>query len=90
MDYCYLQVIASDGDEGENGRVIYSLKDPADRINFQINETTGIITSTRIFDYENQTTYTITVTAQGNFGKMTIMLVHTKHYTLLNKPSRLC
>lgn len=78
--------MASDGDEGENGRVIYRIEDPMDRINFQINETTGIITSTRIFDYENETSYTITVTAQGNFGRMISMLVHTEYHTWLNIP----
>ena len=78
--------MASDGDEGENGRVIYSIEDPADRINFQINETTGIIASTRMFDYENETSYTITVTAQGNFCRIIIMLVH---HIWLNRPSRL-
>ncbi len=43
-----------DGDEGVNGEVILSL---ADSTNFNINQTTGEISTVQVFDYETRSSY---------------------------------
>ena len=62
------QVVAEDGDEGENGRVIYSIEDPFQRMNFTVNNVTGVISTARAFDYEDLTSYVFTVRARGEFS----------------------
>ncbi len=51
-----------DGDEGVNGEVILSL---ADSTNFNINQTTGEISTVQVFDYETLSSFTVTITARG-------------------------
>ncbi len=62
MLYVYMQVTAVDGDEGVNGQVSLSL---ADSTNFIINTATGEISTARVFDFENEEIFTVTITARG-------------------------
>ncbi|XP_064640913.1 neural-cadherin-like isoform X2 [Lineus longissimus] len=63
---------AKDEDSGSNGMLQYSIKRPQDgsRISFNINETTGVLTTARMFDREakDEAHFTITIRAadKGN------------------------
>lgn len=54
------EVVATDNDSGDLGRVVYSI---SDNDKFTINSTTGQITTKDDVDREDQPSYTVTVTA---------------------------
>ena len=57
-----VQVSASDGDQGENGVIIFSIDDT---VNFAIDPSNGWITTTRSFNFEEETQFLFMVTATG-------------------------
>lgn len=61
-------LVARDGDEGEKGQVVYSLKDTS---TFAINPSTGDLTLIGALDYESRVIYNFVVVATDR-GKMLI------------------
>ena len=57
---------APDADDGENGRVTFSIVPFSDSLPFVINSTTGIITSTAPIDYEKNQMYQFIVNASDH------------------------
>ena len=65
-------VMAMDGDDGSNGKIIYSLSGDANAMaTFYINPTTGRISNLVTLDYEIRHQYQLTITAadQGNVAR---------------------
>ncbi|KAB0799258.1 hypothetical protein PPYR_07138 [Photinus pyralis] len=60
-----LQVHASDADIGVNAKIIYSLANESQWL-FRIDNKTGIITTTGLFDRERQSTYNFVVVASDS------------------------
>lgn len=60
---CLLKVVAMDGDAGSNGELIFSVDDDT---NFDIDLSSGEITSLIEFDYENQQSYVVNITVSGS------------------------
>ena len=59
IDSILLQIQATDRDEGENGRICYSLDDPSST--FTIDPQTGEISLKKSLDYEKIRSYSITI-----------------------------
>ena len=55
------QVLATDLDEGENGKIKYSITKGESKEDFTIDEDNGLITSAKNLDYEKKKSYTLTV-----------------------------
>ena len=64
IGYPVVTVRANDMDAGENGTVTYTLLDPTDT--FQIDPTSGDITTNMTLDYETQQLYMLVVDATDN------------------------
>ncbi|CAH1987791.1 unnamed protein product [Acanthoscelides obtectus] len=62
VDTSVLKVHASDADIGINGRIIYSLANESHWL-FRIDNKTGVITTTGLFDRERQSSYSFLVVA---------------------------
>ncbi|XP_049603382.1 protocadherin-19 isoform X4 [Syngnathus scovelli] len=63
--YMVTQVKADDYDEGENGRLTYTISE-GDRAFFEINQVNGEVHSTRMFSENTKSTYEITVVARDH------------------------
>lgn len=59
-----LQVSATDMDEGENGRVRYSIESGDQNRDFSISEDTGVVRVAKNLNYERKFRYTLTVRAE--------------------------
>ncbi|XP_036405049.1 protocadherin-19 isoform X3 [Megalops cyprinoides] len=70
VGYLVTQVKADDYDEGENGRLTYSISE-GDRAYFEIDQVNGEIRTTRTFGENAKATYEITVVAHDH-GKMSL------------------
>lgn len=60
VDRILVQIHATDRDEGDNGRISYSIDDPTST--FRINERTGEISLIKPLDYEKMRSYSIPIT----------------------------
>ncbi|KAM7417333.1 hypothetical protein PAMA_017141 [Pampus argenteus] len=65
VGYMVTQVKADDYDEGENGRMTYSISE-GDRAFFEIDQVNGEVRSTRMFGENAKSTYEITVVARDH------------------------
>lgn len=65
VGYMVTQVKADDYDEGENGRLTYTISE-GDRAFFEIDQVNGEIRSTRMFGENAKSTYEITVVARDH------------------------
>nr|XP_046262144.1 protocadherin-19 isoform X1 [Scatophagus argus] len=65
MGYVVTQVKADDYDEGENGRLTYTISE-GDRAFFEIDQVNGEVRSTRMFGENAKSTYEITVVARDH------------------------
>ncbi|KAK4886122.1 hypothetical protein RN001_002393 [Aquatica leii] len=65
IDTSILQVHASDADIGVNARIIYSLANESQWL-FRIDNKTGVITTTGLFDREHQSVYNFLVVASDS------------------------
>ncbi|XP_061581687.1 protocadherin-19 isoform X7 [Cololabis saira] len=65
LGYLVTQVKADDYDEGENGRLTYTLSE-GDRAFFEIDQVNGEVRSTRMFGENAKSTYEITVVARDH------------------------
>ncbi|XP_062332146.1 protocadherin-19 isoform X6 [Osmerus eperlanus] len=65
VGYMVTQVKADDYDEGENGRLTYSISE-GDRAFFEIDQVNGEVRSTRMFGENAKSTYEITVVARDH------------------------
>ncbi|KAM6953533.1 protocadherin-19 isoform 4-T4 [Aplochiton taeniatus] len=65
VGYVVTQVKADDYDEGENGRLTYTISE-GDRAFFEIDQVNGEIRSTRMFGESAKSTYEITVVARDH------------------------
>ena len=63
VGFTLLDLEALDEDVGENGRIIYSMNDFTDT--FQLNASTGRLSTRKLLDRETVPMYTIHVTATG-------------------------
>nr|XP_014427797.1 protocadherin gamma-B2-like [Pelodiscus sinensis] len=65
-----LQVKASDADEGSNARITYSFSNTPDRVRqlFFLDPGNGTITTSGIIDYEEATSYTLSMEAKDGGG----------------------
>ncbi|XP_037116451.1 protocadherin-19 isoform X3 [Syngnathus acus] len=63
--YMVTQVKADDYDEGENGRLTYTISE-GDRAFFEIDQVNGEVHSTRMFSENTKSTYEITVVARDH------------------------
>ncbi|KAL4648329.1 protocadherin-19-like [Arapaima gigas] len=70
VGYLVTQVKADDYDEGENGRLTYSISE-GDRAYFEIDQVNGEIRTTRTFGENAKTSYEITVVAHDH-GKTSL------------------
>ncbi|XP_066571104.1 protocadherin-19 isoform X4 [Amia ocellicauda] len=70
VGYLVTQVKADDYDEGENGRLSYSISE-GDRALFEIDPVSGEVRTTRMFGENAKTTYEITVVAHDH-GKVSL------------------
>ncbi|MBN3317268.1 PCD19 protein, partial [Atractosteus spatula] len=70
VGYLVTQVKADDYDEGENGRLSYSISE-GDRTLFEIDQVNGEVRTTRTFGENAKTTYEITVVAHDH-GKASL------------------
>ncbi|XP_029113213.1 protocadherin-19 isoform X4 [Scleropages formosus] len=70
VGYLVTQVKADDYDEGENGRLTYSISE-GDRAFFEIDQVNGEVRTTRMFGENAKTTYEITVVAHDH-GKTSL------------------
>ncbi|XP_015207206.1 protocadherin-19 isoform X1 [Lepisosteus oculatus] len=70
VGYLVTQVKADDYDEGENGRLSYSISE-GDRSLFEIDQVNGEVRTTRMFGENAKTTYEITVVAHDH-GKASL------------------
>ncbi|XP_034739126.1 protocadherin-19 isoform X7 [Etheostoma cragini] len=65
VGYMVTQVKADDYDEGENGRLTYTISE-GDRAFFEIDQVNGEVRSTRMFGENAKSTYEITVVARDH------------------------
>ncbi|XP_072251488.1 protocadherin-19 isoform X1 [Leuresthes tenuis] len=65
VGYLVTQVKAEDYDEGENGRLTYTISE-GDRAYFEIDQSNGEVRSTRMFGENVKSTYEITVVARDH------------------------
>ncbi|KAM9741967.1 protocadherin-19 isoform 5-T5 [Menidia menidia] len=65
VGYLVTQVKADDYDEGENGRLTYTISE-GDRALFEIDQVNGEVRSTRMFGENAKSTYEITVVARDH------------------------
>ncbi|XP_039669461.1 protocadherin-19 isoform X5 [Perca fluviatilis] len=65
VGYMVTQVKADDYDEGENGRLAYTISE-GDRAFFEIDQVNGEVRSTRMFGENAKSTYEITVVARDH------------------------
>ncbi|XP_030001060.1 protocadherin-19 isoform X2 [Sphaeramia orbicularis] len=65
VGYMVTQVKADDYDEGENGRLTYTISE-GDRAFFEIDQVNGEVRSTRMFGENAKSTYEITVVAKDH------------------------
>ncbi|XP_042181525.1 protocadherin-19 isoform X6 [Oncorhynchus tshawytscha] len=65
VGYLVTQVKADDYDEGENGRLTYSISE-GDRLFFEIDQVNGEVRSTKMFGEQVKSTYEITVVARDH------------------------
>ncbi|XP_019116262.1 protocadherin-19 isoform X6 [Larimichthys crocea] len=65
VGYMVTQVKADDYDEGENGRLTYTISE-GDRTFFEIDQVNGEVRSTRMFGENAKSTYEITVVARDH------------------------
>ncbi|XP_033830015.1 protocadherin-19 isoform X3 [Periophthalmus magnuspinnatus] len=65
VGYVVTQVKADDYDEGENGRLTYTISE-GDRAYFEIDQVNGEVRSTRLFGESAKSTYEITVVARDH------------------------
>ncbi|XP_072292202.1 protocadherin-19 isoform X4 [Eucyclogobius newberryi] len=65
VGYMVTQVKADDYDEGENGRLTYTISE-GDRPYFEIDQVNGEVRSTRLFGESEKSTYEITVVARDH------------------------
>ncbi|KAM6923392.1 protocadherin-19 isoform 6-T6 [Xenentodon cancila] len=65
LGYLVTQVKADDYDEGENGRLTYTISE-GDRAFFEIDQVNGEVRSTRMFGENAKSTYEITVVARDH------------------------
>lgn len=65
VGYMVTQVKADDYDEGENGRLTYTISE-GDRAYFEIDQVNGEVRSTRLFGENAKSTYEITVVARDH------------------------
>ncbi|XP_020779152.1 protocadherin-19 isoform X1 [Boleophthalmus pectinirostris] len=65
VGYMVTQVKADDYDEGENGRLTYTISE-GDRAYFEIDQVNGEVRSTRLFGESAKSTYEITVVARDH------------------------
>lgn len=65
VGYMVTQVKADDYDEGENGRLTYTISE-GDRAYFEIDQVNGEVRSTRLFGENAKSTYEITVVAKDH------------------------
>ncbi len=76
------RVEAKDADSGENGHVSYSLSNLQGQVPFEIDPFTGVVTSTRVLDYESdRRMYTLFVRASDwgtPFRRQTELRLHIK------------
>jgi len=76
-------VRAVDADLGANGEVVYSLvlyaDDDFDRFPFQINSTSGVISTSGQLDYESRSEYTLRIRAASRWGMNTGSLAMAAH-----------
>uniref|UniRef100_A0A8C6SKF9 Protocadherin-19 n=1 Tax=Neogobius melanostomus TaxID=47308 RepID=A0A8C6SKF9_9GOBI len=70
VGYMVTQVKADDYDEGENGRLTYTISE-GDRAYFEIDQVNGEVRSTRLFGENAKSTYEITVVAKDH-GKTSL------------------
>ena len=83
------QVTASDPDEGDNGRIVYSIIDGNDYGNFTIDKSSGIIRTLTPLDNEVQGLFRLNVTARdggGLYAKQTALVEITVQNQLDNPP----
>ena len=57
---------AEDADQGENGKVRYTIVSGDKRGDFSIDENTGVLRVNKQLDYERQNTYELTVQAEDS------------------------
>ncbi|XP_050300468.1 cadherin-related tumor suppressor isoform X2 [Anthonomus grandis grandis] len=73
------QAVATDIDSPKNAIISYSISEGPDKEAFSIDQKTGKITSTVSFDYEEKTTYTLTIVASNpdsNMAGETTLQIH--------------
>ncbi|KAJ8014767.1 hypothetical protein DPEC_G00019140, partial [Dallia pectoralis] len=70
VGYLVTQVKANDYDEGENGRLTYTISE-GDRPFFEIDQVNGEVRSTKMFGEQAKSTYEITVVARDH-GKLSL------------------
>ena len=61
-----IQIFANDTDLGENGRVTYELNDQPSKEYLSIDNQTGVVRTSRQFDYEQVKNFTFVVTARDH------------------------
>ena len=61
-----LQLVASDVDGGEEGKLHFSISDETKANNIYINSTTGELYLSNVLDYENTTEYRLIVLARDS------------------------
>jgi len=80
-------VRAVDADLGANGEVVYSLvlnaDDDFDRLSFQINFTSGVISTSGPLDYESRSEYTLRIRAASRWGMNTGSMAMAAHAQVL-------
>jgi len=80
-------VRAVDADLGANGEVIYSLvqnrNDDVDQLPFQINSTSGLISTSGRLNYESHSEYTLRIRAASRWGMESGRLALTAHAQVL-------
>uniref|UniRef100_A0A6P7GGN4 Cadherin-related tumor suppressor n=1 Tax=Diabrotica virgifera virgifera TaxID=50390 RepID=A0A6P7GGN4_DIAVI len=79
------KVIATDIDSPKNAIIEYSISDGPDKEIFDINKTTGVITSKITFDYEEEDMYTLNVVASNPDSSMFSTTVVKVHITGVNE-----
>ena len=70
INYCvstFFQVVATDLDSGENGKITYSISSSTAPTGlFVIDTTNGDVTLLGTLDFESQSSYTLTIKAKDN------------------------
>ncbi len=79
-----LQLIASDRDSGENGRLGFTIVDGNELGTFGLNSSTGVLSLTETLDYEAVTLYTLQVAA-SDFGTFPMISLVTVLVTVVDE-----